>query len=262
MLLFFVTITYVATSEVAFAMTITPTLTVSPNPVPLDQMITFQGSLNSTSTVVSVRITIYGALSCVNTARKRTFGVTAYGVYSFPLSWATFSTYFSSSPAFYSAKTTVMPGPRYSGGASPCVNFQVGVATTTTVACDTLTLMLGASSSCTATVSGATGTIAGDVISWSQDGGTGSVSFLSGNTCALSGTSCSVPVTGSNVGSVTLQASYLGDPNNLPSSGTGDLTVTAAPRIPEYPLSLLPIITLGILAYAAIKRRSAIRKAR
>jgi hypothetical protein len=105
--------------------------------------------------------------------------------------------------------------------------FVGGSFTTTTLNCDPSTIDVGSSSSCTATVSGASGSISGEMISWSQSGGTGSVTFPSGSSCALSGTSCSITVMGAGVGGATVQASYPGDLNNhnIASSGTSSLTV-------------------------------------
>jgi hypothetical protein len=104
---------------------------------------------------------------------------------------------------------------------------QAAATTTTTVNCSPSTIDVGSSSSCTATVTGATGTISGETISWSQSGGTGSVSFPSGPTCSLSGASCSITVNGATVGNPTIQASYPRDSSNLASSGTGSLTVNS-----------------------------------
>lgn len=129
------------------------------------------------------------------------------------------------------------------------------VTTTTSVNCSPSSINVGSSSSCTATVSGASGSINGETISWTQSGGTGSVTFPSGNTCTLSGTSCSVTVTG-DPGVVTLKASYPGDSNNAASSGTFNLTVNSAPPIPEYPFGLAVLVVLMFLAYAVIKRRT------
>lgn len=62
-------------------------------------------------------------------------------------------------------------------------------------------------------------------VSWSQSG-TGSVSFNSA-TCTLSGADpvCSVTMTGVTSGSVTITATYAGDPDNQGSSGTAKLTI-------------------------------------
>jgi len=120
-------------------------------------------------------------------------------------------------------------------GASPGSNWsmigdavQAAATTTTTVNCSPTAIDVGgSSSSCTATVTGATGPISGETISWSQSGGTGSVSFPSGPTCSLSGASCSITVNGATVGNPTIQASYPRDSSNLASSGTGSLTVNS-----------------------------------
>ena len=67
----------------------------------------------------------------------------------------------------------------------------------------------------------------GETITFSQSGGTGSVSFGS-TTCALSSEgACSVSVTALTIGSVTIEASYAGDSNYGPSSGTFSLTIAS-----------------------------------
>lgn len=100
--------------------------------------------------------------------------------------------------------------------------------TSTSVSCSPTSLGIGATSSCTAAVSGAAGTIAGETITLSQAGGTGAVAFPSPATCTLSGTSCQIALTGSSGGPVTLLASYPGDSTNGPSSGTASLTIRQA----------------------------------
>lgn len=98
----------------------------------------------------------------------------------------------------------------------------------TTVACDLSTVPLGTSTPCTATVFDDNPT---GIVSWSHDG-TGNVSFSPASamcTLSLSGgvASCSVIVWGTGMGSVTLTADYLGDQNNLPSSGVFDISVNS-----------------------------------
>ena len=92
----------------------------------------------------------------------------------------------------------------------------------TAVSCTPKSAVTGSSAviTCTAKVTGygPTGTVA-----WSQSGA-GSVSFVS-TTCTLSERTCSVTMTGSESGSVTVTASYLGDPDNQGSSGTAKLTI-------------------------------------
>jgi len=144
------------------------------------------------------------------------------------------------------------------GGSGPCVcsylafkTFVQGATTSMSVSCIPSTVSAGGSATCTATLSGFTGSVGGETITWSQTG-TGSITFPSGYTCNLSGASCSVTVTGATAGGVTLQASYPGDPYNIPSSGTFNLTVT--PPIPEYPYGLLVLAMLMLLTYTVIKR--------
>lgn len=130
--------------------------------------------------------------------------------------------------------------------------FVQGATTSMSVSCTPSTVSAGGSATCTATLSGFIGSVGGETITWAQTG-TGSVIFPSGNTCNLSGASCSVTVTGATAGSVALQASYPGDPYNIPSSGTFNLTVTPLP-IPEYPYGILVLAMLMLLTYATIKR--------
>ena len=100
--------------------------------------------------------------------------------------------------------------------------------TTTAVSCVPTSFGTGATSSCTATLTGFSGTVTGETITWSQTGGTGTVTFSGGGTCALSaGGTCSVTVTGATRGTATIKASYSGDTNNAASSGTASLTVEA-----------------------------------
>ena len=150
------------------------------------------------------------------------------------------------------------------GGSGPCVcsylafkTFVQGVTTSMIVSCIPSTFSSGGSATCTATLSGFTGSVVGEMITLSQTG-TGSVTFPSGYTCNLSSDSCSVTVTGVTAGGVALQASYPGDPYNIPSSGTFNLTVT--PPIPEYPYGLLVLAMLMLLAYPVVKHRTRIPK--
>jgi len=120
-----------------------------------------------------------------------------------------------------------------SGSASQTTTFQyspIGTSTTTTtsVSCTPAIVVVYPETRCTATVSGASGTISGETMAFSQTGGTGAVNFPSPATCAISGTSCSVFASDVTPGPVTIQASYPGDANNAASSGTASVTV---PRV-------------------------------
>src|SRR6267143_2065528 len=99
--------------------------------------------------------------------------------------------------------------------------------TTTSVSCIPASLVVktDSTSQCTASVSGAAGTLSGETVTFSEAGGTGSASFPSSETCLLSGTKCSVAVTGSSLGQVTIKASYPGDANDAASSGTASVTI-------------------------------------
>ena len=105
-------------------------------------------------------------------------------------------------------------------------NYLPAVPLSTSVSCAPASFALGASSQCTATVSGSPISISGETVAFSQTGGPGSVSFPSPATCALSGNACSVAVTGGSPGQVTIQASYTGV--NPAISGTAGVTVTKA----------------------------------
>jgi hypothetical protein len=118
-----------------------------------------------------------------------------------------------------------------SGSASQTTTFQyspAGTPTTTSVSCTPAIEVVYPETQCTATVSGASGTISGETIAFSQTGGAGAVNFPSPATCVLSGTSCSVFSSDVTPGPVTIQASYPGDANNAASSGTANVTV---PRV-------------------------------
>jgi hypothetical protein len=124
------------------------------------------------------------------------------------------------------------------GSATQTTTFQYSPAATTTtaVSCAPTSFGIGATSSCSATVSGAAGSISGETVTFSQTAGAGgimqqapgSVTFPSPATCTLSGTSCSVTATGATVGPAAIQALYPGDAGNANSSGTANLTVTKA----------------------------------
>lgn len=87
------------------------------------------------------------------------------------------------------------------------------VSTTTSVYCYPSSVGVGSSASCTATVAGSTPT---SQVTFSSSG---SGSFSS-TTCQLSSGSCGVTFTPSVTGSQTITATYGGDSNNGPSSGT------------------------------------------
>jgi len=133
--------------------------------------------------------------------------------------------------------------------------FVQGATTGLGVNCNPSTVNVGGSSTCTATLSGFAGSVAGETITWSQVGGSGTATFPSGNTCSLAPASCSTTVVG-DPGNIILHASYPGDSSNAASSGSFTLTVNSAAPIPEYPLGLAPLASLMIPAYVIIKRRT------
>jgi hypothetical protein len=116
------------------------------------------------------------------------------------------------------------------------IAFSTKTETGVSVGCGSSTIDVGSSTTCTATVSGASayGSISGEKVTWSQTGGTGSVTFPSGDACLLSSTSCYITVTGSTFGSVTVQASYPGDSNNSPSQGSFPLSISPCATSSSY----------------------------
>jgi hypothetical protein len=119
--------------------------------------------------------------------------------------------------ASYSGDINNLPS---SGVSEVMVNPSI---TGTAVTCNLSTVLLGTSTECIATVTdhSPTGTV-----SWSQAGGAGSVT-ISPTSCTLTSSyQCEVTVTGTEVGPVTLKASYGGDTNDVSSSSTFALTVS------------------------------------
>jgi YVTN family beta-propeller protein len=108
--------------------------------------------------------------------------------------------------------------------------------TGTTVVCSPSTVILGAPSECVATVTDQSPT---GTVTWSQAGGTGSVT-ISPMSCGLSSSlQCNVTVVGTRVGSVDMRASYEGDSDDYPSSGTFDLTVSYGETVACTPASVV-----------------------
>ena len=95
--------------------------------------------------------------------------------------------------------------------------------TSLSVSCTSSSVPVGSFTSCTSTLRGYVGSVAGETVTWSQTG-TGSVSLAS-TTCTLSLWTCSVTMTGFTSGHVTIAATYTGDPNNQGSSRTTKLTI-------------------------------------
>jgi len=91
----------------------------------------------------------------------------------------------------------------------------------TAVVCSPNPVSVGWSANCTATVSGSNPT---GTVTWSMSSSTGS---FSQSVCNLSTGSCLTTYTDNFPGSVTIAASYSGDSNNVPSSGSTILTVTS-----------------------------------
>jgi hypothetical protein len=108
------------------------------------------------------------------------------------------------------------------GATSKCERLKVTKAPTlTTISCSMSSVEVKEKITCTVTVSGYSPT---GKVTWSKVSGTGKVGF-SPNPCYLSSESCSVTVMGLKQGSVTIEATYSGDPNNLVGSQVYHLTV-------------------------------------
>ena len=110
--------------------------------------------------------------------------------------------------------------------------FGPGAPTSTRVSCSPASVLVGAPSSCTASVTDTT-PLEPNVPPGSVSFSAASGSFGSGATCTLvaagtSTSSCAVTFTGSQPGSVTVTAAYGGDPSHLASTGTGTVTVSAS----------------------------------
>ena len=146
-------------------------------------------------------------------------------------------------------------------------NLSLGVAkptTTTTVSCSPSPVANGSSSACTASVAGSSPT---GTVTWASSG----VANFSAQTCTLSNGACSVNYTAPLAPStVAITASYEGDSNNEPSSGTFSLVVSQVTTstststsiggggIPEFPYQLTAIAGLTVLvvaAYLLVRRR-------
>jgi hypothetical protein len=114
------------------------------------------------------------------------------------------------------------------GSTSNSTSFTIKpVKTKLSLSCTASSVGVGSGVTCTATLTGYYGSVAGETISWSQLSGKGSVSFPSPPTCSLSSAgTCSITVTGASPGSVKIEAVYSGDTNNVGSSKTVSLKVT------------------------------------
>ncbi|QQG49160.1 MAG: YncE family protein [archaeon] len=97
-------------------------------------------------------------------------------------------------------------------------------ATGVVVTCAQPSIASGASTLCTASISGnylwKTG-----MVKWSLGPSTGKLVFLT-KSCTLVSGACSINVTGSAVGTATIKALYVGDLNDLPSFGTVKIDVS------------------------------------
>ena len=218
------------------------------------QLMPFEGQalLRSTLTAVSCSpspVSLSGSTTCTATVTDTDGGTFAYG----STGTVTFSATTGGSLGGFnpvsctlaSQSCSVTFSPNHSGVGSVTIQASYGgdsyhiassgsttvsifYPTTTTVTCTPISFDAGTTSQCMATLTGFGGSVAGEPITWSQSGGTGSVSF-SPTSCSLSaGGTCSVTVTGTGAGSATIKASYAGDAYNGASSGTTAVTVNPA----------------------------------
>lgn len=171
--------------------------------------------INNATETLSARVTYpRGTLMTIGSVDA----FTSYGYY-FPMTYNTSSGKFVAIlpvPAFVGNVTDVVAyDPWGNSGSSP-------LPSATSISC-AKAIIVGASSTCRATVSGnnPSGTV-----SWSQVAINGSVT-ISPTSCTLSSGQCQVTVGGTSDGSVILVANYTGDLNNLPSNGTLAITVSS-----------------------------------
>ncbi|MDA4126286.1 MAG: Ig-like domain-containing protein [Thaumarchaeota archaeon] len=122
---------------------------------------------------------------------------------------------------------------------STTVSWNNKKLTMTAVSCLPTSFNIDATSQCTATLTGFTAPVTGETVTFSQNGGTGSVTFVT-STCTLSaGGTCSVTIKGLTSGTAFIRASYPGDSQNLASSGQQTVTVNA-----KHPAVLVQQLTL------------------
>ena len=150
----------------------------------------------------------FGAPSCL--LSRSTCTVTMTGINAGPVTvQGNYTGDPSNTPGSKTAKVTVKP-------AKP----------TLSVSCLATAFSSGTNDTCTATLSGFTGSVSGEVITWTQTGGAGKVRFYS-SACALSaGGSCSVVMMGVKTGLATVKAAYGPDQDNLGCFKLATLKVT------------------------------------
>ena len=117
------------------------------------------------------------------------------------------------------------------------------IQTQTGVSCTPSPFDIGGTSSCTATVSG--GISPTGNVTFSQSSGAGKITFFSA--CTLVSGSCSVTVTGVSAGSATVLATYLGNMNNLGSSGNYTVGVSKSSPTIFTGLSSSRIVAIGFV---------------
>ncbi len=117
------------------------------------------------------------------------------------------------------------------GGSLETTAITITQATSTVgVGCAPSTVIVGSSTTCTATVTGYPPGDATGTITFSQNGGSGKTSIATSPAmCALVDATCQVTLSTSGAGAADITASYPGDTNNQPSSGGAFLTISPAP---------------------------------
>lgn len=129
-------------------------------------------------------------------------------------------------------------------GAQP-VSAGSATSTSTALSCAPSTVDAGASTDCTATVTGDSPT---GLVSFAQDGGTGSV--IAGDCTLSAGGSCTAPITATGTGSATIQATYAGDLNNLGSTSNNQ-AITVVPATPSLSATC-PTVVVGAPASCTV----------
>ncbi len=127
--------------------------------------------------------------------------------------------------------------------AEVAVQFAPDASPSLLVSCTPELFGVGSGAQCTATITGFSSPIIGEVVSWSQTAGAGSLSFSSSECALTSAGTCTVMVKGTTPGSATVAATYGGDTENSPSSGAVGLTVTGGTG--SQGVTLQPILLLG-----------------
>src|SRR2546427_3863131 len=147
-------------------------------------------------------------------------GVTgSFSPFSCTLASGSCSVSFTPSSAGNATITGVYGGDSAHSGSSGKTTVTVSKrATSTSVACAPSTVVVGQSTSCTASVT--------DTSPGTASTPTGMVTFTPGGTCTLASGSCSISITPTVVGTLSVSANYGGDSTHGPSTGGTVVTVS------------------------------------